>query len=404
MLTDAKIRAAKPRDSVYELPAGGCPGLKLRVTPKGVRSWTLRYRTKYGDRRRITIGQYPAVKLKQARDMALELQSRVASGIDPNDQRAADRDALTMADLFGKKDDEGWFLSTHVKTAGRLGRAKTPHGIKTDRSYIKNHIRNRRSLLRKRVDEVTLKDLNAIKAAASPGAWRKVRNILRVAFKYAEDMGAIEYASNPVRRTTAQADKKVENYLTPDQRAALSDALDDAVAKGPRKEGGLSEANARAIRLLYLTGMRCGEVLDLRWQDVDWERGQLNLPTSKTGAKTVPLTRQALDFLRTERGQQIRVGRVCATDDGHRLGHLGRAWRSVREAAGLPKFRLHDLRHSWASDAISAGVSLKIIGRVLGHKSTATTDRYAHLHDDALRAGLDLAGDRIEKNSSGERR
>ena len=371
------------------------------MTPKGAKSWSLRYRNKYGELRRHTFARYPAVKLKQARELGLALQAKLAQGIDPNDERAAEREALTMADLFGKKDDEGWFLSTHVKTAGRLGRAKTPHGIKTDRSYIKNHIRNRRGLLRKRVDEVTLKDLNAIKAAASPGAWRKVRNILRVAFKYAEDMGAIEYASNPVRRTTAQADKKVENYLTPDQRAALSDALDDAVAKGPRKEGGLSEANARAIRLLYLTGMRCGEVLDLRWQDVDWERGQLNLPTSKTGAKTVPLTRQALDFLRTERGQQIRVGRVCATDDGHRLGHLGRAWRSVREAAGLPKFRLHDLRHSWASDAISAGVSLAVIGRVLGHKSPSTTARYAHLHDDALKRGLKVAGDRIEANTSG---
>jgi len=116
MLTDAAIRAAKPREHAYEVTAGGCPGLKLRITPKGQKSWTLRYRTPAGDRRRYTLARYPALKLKAARAKGLEVQASIAQGVDPNDARARERDALRMVDLFGNAGDEGWFLSTYVKT------------------------------------------------------------------------------------------------------------------------------------------------------------------------------------------------------------------------------------------------------------------------------------------------
>jgi len=400
MLTDAAIRAAKPREHAYEVTAGGCPGLKLRITPKGQKSWTLRYRTPAGDRRRYTLGRYPALKLKAARAKGLEVQASIAQGVDPNDARARERDALRMVDLFGSAGDEGWFLSTYVKTAGRLGTAKTKRSIITDRSYINRHLRNRRALMRKRMDEVTTGDLNRIKQTASDGAWRKVRNILRVAFKHAVELGAVEPHRNPILKTRAAPETRHERYLEADERRRLEEELVKAEHRGPRVRGGLGKSNIRAIRLLLLTGMRRGEVLDLTWADVDWARGCLHLRSSKTGQKTVPLTPQALDFLRGERADRIRRGRVCPGPDGVRLENLDRAWRKLRKVAGLSDVRLHDLRHSWASDALSEGVPLAIIGKVLGHRHTSTTARYAHLHDPELTSALAVVGRRIEARST----
>lgn len=404
MLTDADVKRAKPEDREYALRDDACPGLQLRVKPSGVKSWTLRYRAPTGQRR-VTLGRYPVIGLSKARSEARRLIGEVATGGDPSAEKAEKRSALTVADIFGRKDEEGWYLQVHVRTAGRLGTAKTEHSIRTDRCYINKHIRSRRRLLSKPVATVTTADLERIKADLSPGAWRKVRNILRVGFRHAESLGAIPAGANPARRVTATPGRKVERYLSPAERRQLEDAIAKAESLGQRVTGGMRADIARALRILALTGMRLGEVLALRWEHIDWRHGQLRLPTSKTGAKSVPLTPQALDFLRTERGDLSRVGYVCATVDGRRItpSNVQRAWRSLRKAAKLPDVRLHDLRHSWASDAVSAGVPLHVVGAVLGHRSPATTARYAHVHDEALKRALEVTGNAIATATGGVR-
>lgn len=98
-----------------------------------------------------------------------------------------------------------------------------------------------------------------------------------------------------------------------------------------------------------------------------------------------------------------RIGLVCPSESGTRLSNVQRAWRTLRAHAGLDDvLRIHDLRHSWASDAISADVALSVVGKVLGHKSPQTTARYAHLHDRALQDGLERAGAAIEHATHGE--
>jgi integrase len=138
-----------------------------------------------------------------------------------------------------------------------------------------------------------------------------------------------------------------------------------------------------AIRLLCLTGARVNEILALRWQEVDFERGLAVLPDSKTGRKILQLSAPALAVLaklpRLSGCPYVIIGK-----DGRRAD-LWRPWAFVKEVAGLEGVRLHDLRHSFASVGAGGGLGLPIIGRLLGHATPAMTNRYSHLGDDPLR-------------------
>jgi integrase len=153
-----------------------------------------------------------------------------------------------------------------------------------------------------------------------------------------------------------------------------------------------------AVRLLALTGMRRTEVLTLRWEHVDWERSCLRLPESKTGKKVVPIGAPALDLLsqapRLEGNPYVCPGERSG---GHVVG-IDKAWRRLCKSAGLTAVRLHDLRHSYASTGAAAGFGLPIIGKVLGHSSSSTTQRYAHLADDPLRLAVDRISGEISAN------
>jgi integrase len=156
-----------------------------------------------------------------------------------------------------------------------------------------------------------------------------------------------------------------------------------------------------AIHILILTGARKGEILNLQRDLVDMAGGWLNLPDSKTGEKAVPLGAAALAVLsaipRVEGNPYVIVG----GKPGAALVNLKDPWGAIREAAGLDDVRIHDLRHSFASVGVSGGLSLPIIGAILGHTQAATTPRYAHLSDDPLRAAATTIGDRISAAMAG---
>lgn len=398
-LTDAACKRAKPQRTTYALPDSQVRGLRLRISPSGTKTWTLRYSFE-GKERQITMGAFPTWKLAKARGEAETLRANLFDGKDPLSERRHASEAMTMLDLFGRKNDEGWFLGTYVRTAGKLGTAKTKASIRSDRSNV-GHIRKQRSLMAKRVADVALADLNRLKTKLEdrPGSWRKCRNILRTAFLHAEAENEIPFGSSPVRRATVSPEQKIQRFLTPAQRKKLDQELIRAEKIGPRRDGSLSAHIVLFIRLLLLTGMRVSEVRRMRWEWVDWQHKHVAFPTSKSGVtKDTPLTDQCITFLKGIEGSTARIGLVCATRNNTPMGgeNLGRAFRSIRERVGIPNIRVHDLRHSWASDAISNGVPLVIIGKVLGHADPRTTQRYAHLHNHAIRSGLEAAGNAIE--------
>src|SRR5262249_52076562 len=196
---------------------------------------------------------------------------------------------------------------------------------------------------------------------------------------------------NPAKGVRLLKGQPKERFLSEAEVARLGDAL-----AAMQAEHRLSANAANAVRLLLLTGCRKSEITSLRWDWVDFERGCLRLPTSKTGAKVVALAAAALELLaglreREPAGELVLPG---ARGDSHYTG-LQKDWERIRERAGLTGCRLHDLRHSYASFAVADGHTLFLVGKALGHKQARTTEIYAHLSDDPLRKLADQTAARI---------
>jgi integrase len=212
-------------------------------------------------------------------------------------------------------------------------------------------------------------------------------------FSYALSRGYCD--RNPVKGVQPFRDGKQERFLSPAELERLGKALTAA-----ELEGGNKIAIA-AIRLLILCGCRKSEVLKLKWSYVDHSHSCLRLPSSKTGAKVVPLGAAALALFETlprlADNPHVFPG---AKAGGHLVG-VPRILEGIRRRANLHNVRLHDLRHSFASAGAAGGLSLPLIGALLGHKDTKTTQRYAHLADDALKAAADRISATIEAAMAG---
>ena len=157
----------------------------------------------------------------------------------------------------------------------------------------------------------------------------------------------------------------------------------------------MNSYEAAAIRLLIFTGCRLSEITTLEWAKVDFDKARIVLEHHKTdhhGAKLIPLNASALDVLMTLPRVQDNPHVIVGRGPGAHLINLQKPWRRVRKLAELDDVRMHDLRHSFASFAVGAGIPLAVIGGLLGHRSVQTTARYAHLADDPLKQASDIVG------------
>jgi integrase len=158
-----------------------------------------------------------------------------------------------------------------------------------------------------------------------------------------------------------------------------------------------------AIRLLILTGARLREILDAQWQQVDFERGILFLPDSKTGRKPIYLSAPAIQVLASLPRLEVNPHIIAGLKDGAPRADLKKPWAAITKAAGLEGVRLHDLRHSFASVGAGASLGLPIIGKLLGHTQAGTTHRYAHLDADPMRRAAETIGATIAAAMGGAR-
>jgi len=202
---------------------------------------------------------------------------------------------------------------------------------------------------------------------------------------------------NPVSNTKRFGSRRVERFLTPEERRALEAVLHQGVRMKTSSRGYIEPMSAWALQLLAHTGLRKDEVISLKWPMIDWQHAVFNLPDTKTGQRSVPVSSQVMALLREIHAHtgQPRAGYVIRSRTGRRLTSLNKTWERIRVMAGIPDVRLHDLRHSFASDALMGGVPLAIIGKILGHRQPTTTQRYTHLSDRVVRDAIEQTSNRI---------
>jgi integrase len=392
-VTKRVVDAAKAGVRVRIIWDEALKGFGLRVTPAGAKSYVVQYRVGRGRNapsRRITIGRRTP---ELARKEAQRLLGKVAAGSDPAEARKAEARGMTIAELCDLYLAEG------------VGHKK-PSTIKNDRSRMEHHIRP--LIGRLRLDKITRaeiermqRDITTGKTAARPPEERRQGGIVHggpgTAAQAIAVLGAVmSFAvsrglrdDNPVRGVKKAPTRKMERFLSETEIARLAEALDQETARTG------DPYPAAAIKLLLFTGCRRSEIMTLRWADVDFERAFLVLPDSKTGRKVVYLNAPALAALADLPRQMGNPHVICGHREGARYVGLDKVWQRVRNAARLDGVRLHDLRHSFASIGAGAGLGLPIVGKLLGHTQSATTQRYAHLADDPLRRAAEAIGSHI---------
>jgi integrase len=374
-ITKRTIDAVKPQGKSCIVYDGDVKGFGVRVTPGGVKSYILEYRPGAGGRgvakKRLTLGRHGAMTAGQARKAALEALARIRLGGDPQAEKTRQRAALTVGELAEE------FLKNH---AGPKLKAKT--------------LAHYEGLMAKvRATYGTLKATSLTRAhvaalhhgmAATPYFANRMLAAVSSCWSWGERHGLLpEGQTNPATKIVRFREKGRERFLSSDELARLGDALAQCETRfGPYASG--------AIRLLCLTGARLNEVLGLRWQEVDFERGLALLPDSKAGRKIVHLSAPALAALASL--PRLAGCHYAIAGMNGRRADLQRPWAFVKESAGLEGVRLHDLRHSFASIGAGASLGLLIIGKLLGHSQAATTHRYAHLDADPVRRAAETIG------------
>ena len=209
--------------------------------------------------------------------------------------------------------------------------------------------------------------------AATPVAADRSKLVLSVIMKEAEAMGLKPEGSNPCRGIRCYRRKGRERFLSDDEIRRLSAVL--------RRHERRSPQQVAVVRLLLLTGCRRNEILTLRWSD--YREGHLFLRDSKTGPRTVWLSRPARTIVDSLERNSAWVFPTPRAKGPPSRTWLDEFWRVARAEAGLGDIRLHDLRHSHASIALRQGESVLAIGRLLGHARPDTTLKYTH-PDDAM--------------------
>lgn len=394
-LTERMVKAAEGRPGkdalIFDDEIGG---FALCIYASGNRAFVLVYRIA-GRQRRYTIGSWPDWSVTSAREEAKALKRRIDQGDDPLAERIEAREAPTVRELINQ------YIKEHLpKLAKRnaadqesmlrklvepeWGARKVAEITPADVDRLLRKIAKGRARPHKEKPK-TKRRKPLTKARPTPVRANRVGEVLRKMFNLAIKPWKMR-DDNPAAGFARNTENERETFLTPDQIGAIAEFM-------------AAHENRRAadvIRFILLTGARLGEALNARFDDFNLDLAIWTKPATGTKQRKmhrVPLSREAVAFITARRratnGDWLFPGDV----EGQPLREIRRFWNQVRKHIGMPHLRIHDLRHTFASLLVSGGMSLPMIGKLLGHSQAKTTQRYAHLYDDPLRQGVDRIGD-----------
>jgi integrase len=410
-------------------------GFQAKGLKNGV-SYYVRYRDGVDRRapiRTVTIGQHGSPWTPdEARKRAIMIIGKVEDGANPAAVRAALRAAPTVEELAKRFRDEHAVAKRKKRTSDEYGRLLDKHVIP--------------EIGKMKVQSVTRPDIAKLhhKLADTPYQANRVLAVCSKMFSLAEAWGLRPDGSNPCRHIEKFRETPRERILTAEELGALGKAMSDEEARLEKHDRLMKDASrlldqraattdprirtdaakaakrlkeeARAlrplalpqaitlIRLMLLTGARLGEILTLKWEYFSADKSIAYLPDSKTDAKPLRFPPPAVEVL----DSTVRINGnpyvIVGDTPGSHLVNPNNSWTMIRKAAGLDTLRQHDLRHGFASVGAGLGLGLPIIGKLLGHKNHATTQRYAHVASDPATQAAAVISEQIAKAVSRRQR
>jgi len=353
-------------------------GFGVKVTPTGKRSYFVKYRVgggRNGRQRKPSIGVHGIITCIQARQIAQDWLSEARAGRDPLQARQSSSKAETLA----------MFCDIYVE------RHIVPHlKEKTQKDYaglLAQHILP--NLGKLSVRSISRPDILKLhtKMSKTPYQANRVLALLSSLFNRAEEWGYRVEGTNPCRHVIKFKETSRDRSLSETEITILERKLKTMEIQNPYP--------VAFVRLALLTGARKNEILHLKWSDVDLIKGKMLLRDSKTGRRSISLNSPAISVLeslpRIYGNPYVLPG---AKANSH-LVNVNKFWARVRKQAQIGDVRIHDLRHTFASIGVSNGLSLSLVGELLGHKNPSTTNRYAHLADKSVRNASEAIGQAI---------
>lgn len=348
-------------------------GFILEVRSTGGKTYSLRYRDPHGKQRQHKIGDTQSLSFDKARQAAKVLRSRVVLGESPAQERQTLRQIPTLAEFAA--DRYMPFVKGYKKSWD------------SDDSYLRNHLLPRFGHLH--LDEIKTEEVIKFHHDMRPryalATCNRMVILMRYMFNLAKKWKVPGAGENPTAGVKLyECNNARERFLSQEETTRLRQAL--MTSENPQLQF--------IVPLLLLTGCRKRELLDARWADFDLPRRTWRIPTTKTGkARHVPLSTAALSVL-----EQLPRWPGCSyvvpnPKTKEPYVSVFCSWNTARKAAGMPEVRMHDLRHSMASNMVNSGRSIYEVSKVLGHTQLKTTQRYSHLSQDTLLAAVDASAD-----------
>lgn len=365
-------------------------GFSIRILASGNRCFSLDYRFA-GRQRRMTIGRWPEWTVTAARERARDLRRMIDEGGDPLGTRGELREAPRFSDMIDRylvehiphlaktnASDQQSMLTKLVKPhwGKKLVAEITPHDV----AKLLNIIAKGRARPSKEKPNNRARKLQGAKP--TPIRANRVGEVLRKMFTLAIGWGW--RTDNPASAFKKRLENERERFLSQEEIGKLAEVLDAA----------MDQRAAGIIRLCMLTGSRVGEVRQARFEQFNLELGSWSKPAATTKQRKIHRIPISADVAAIVRQRQLLVPKANpwlfpGDTPGQPVKEIRRFWINVQKDAKLPDVRIHDLRHTFASLLVSGGASLEMIGKLLGHSQMQTTQRYAHLMDSPLRAGVD---------------